>query len=340
MQRKLLGPLLIILFCFVLIEIDGGLAEAATLKFATPFSPRHTMQVQVFEPWGKKIEQLTHGKIQIKMFPGGALGKTPAHYSLAEQGIADIAYTLHDYTPGRFPATEVFSLPFMTPTAEKASVAMWKLFEQSADFRKEYSKVKVLALFCHPGGDFHTFKKEISCLDDFRGLKFRTASPYVTEALKIFGAAPISMPVTETYSALEREVVDGTVVPWEGLGIFKLDNLTHFALEADFYTMPMMVVMNKGTWESLPDDVQKIIDRTTGLVMSQQAGRVYDNTDEPFRKQALRKGIKVNTLSANDLNALKQLTKPMRAEWSLKARLNGLDADSILIKALQWLGIK
>lgn len=339
MQRKLLAPLLIIFFCFTLIGVSSWTAEATTLKFATPFSPKHTMQVKVFEPWAKKLETLTNGKVKVRIFPGGALGKAPTHYELAEKGIADISYTLHDYTPGRFPATEVFSLPFMTPSADTASVAMWKLYVQSADFRKEYSKVKLLALFCHPGGDFHTTKKKITSLDDFKGLKIRTASPYVTEALKIFGATPISMPITETYTALERGVVDGTVAPWEGLGIFKLDDLTKFALETDFYTMPMMVVMNKRKWDSLPSDVKKAIDATTGLTLSQEAGKVYDSTDAPFKKIALGKGVKINTLPAEDMNKLKDLTKPLRMEWSQMAESKGLNANSILSEALQLLGI-
>lgn len=340
MHKRPLTPLLVLLFCFSLIAVSSRTGEATTLRFASPFSPRHTMQVKVFEPWAKKVETLSRGKIKIRMFPGGALGKAPTHYELAEKGIADIAYTLNDYTPGRFPATEVFSLPFMTPTAEKASMAMWQLFTQSADFRKEYSEVKLLALFCHPGGDFHTTKKQIKSLADFNGLKFRTASPYVTEALKIFGATPISMPITETYTALERGVVDGTVAPWEGLGIFKLDDLTKFALETDFYTMPMMVVMNKRKWDALPDDMKKIIDDTTGLILSQQAGNVYDATDAPFRDRAIAKGIIVSTLPAPEMSKLKDLTKPLRKEWVKKVEAKGLDGTTILNKALELLEIK
>jgi len=225
----------------------------------------------------------------------------------------------------------------MTPGAEKTAAAMWQTFEQSADFRKEYGDVKLLALFCHPGGDFHTSKKPIRSLNDLKGLKFRTASPYVTSALKIYGAIPISMPITEAYTALERGVVDGTVAPWEGLGIFKLDDLTRYALEIDFYTMTMMVVMNKRKYESLPADIQKIIDDTTGLAMSLAAGKAYDETDEPFKRRALEKGIQVNALPDEEMHKLKELTKPLRMKWIEKGTAKGLDAASVLHTALQRL---
>jgi TRAP-type C4-dicarboxylate transport system substrate-binding protein len=137
-------------------------AETIELKFAQPFSPKHTMQKKVFEPWAEKINKMTNGKVKVTFYPGGALGKTPDHYALAEKGIADIIYVLQDYTPGRFPMTTVFELPFMITTAEKTAVAMWKVFEQFPEFRKEYDKVKVLALFCHDAAGFNTVKKNRS----------------------------------------------------------------------------------------------------------------------------------------------------------------------------------
>lgn len=329
----------VFVLCFVTLLLTAGMAEARTieLKFAHAFSPRHTMQVKVFEPWAETISKETNGQVKVTFFPGGALGKTPDHYDLAEKGIADIIYILHDYTPGRFPMTEVFSLPFMTPTATKTSRAMWKTFEEFPEFQKEYERVKVLALFCHPGGDFHTVRKPIRTIDDFKGMKIRTANPSVTEALKIFGAVPVTTPITETYTALERGVVDGTVVPWEGLGIFKLDDLTKYATMTNFYTMTMMVVMNKNKWESLPEDVKKVIDQNSGLALSTWCGKVYDETDEPFKQQAVKKGIEIIDLSPADMERLKALTMPMREQWVKNMESRGLPGQAVLDGALKFL---
>jgi TRAP-type C4-dicarboxylate transport system substrate-binding protein len=246
-------------------------------------------------------------------------------------------YILHDYTPGRFPLTEVFELPFMVPSATATSRAMWKTFEKFPEFQKEYDKVKVLALFCHPGGDFHTTKKPIKSIEDFKGLKIRTANPFVTDALKSFGAVPVTAPVTETYTVLERGVVDGTVVPWEGLGIFKLDDLTKFATKLSFYTMTMMVVMNKAKWDSLPQDVKDVIDRSSGMAMSLACGNAYDAAEEPFRQQALKKGIQEIELPAADKQKLHDLTVPMRAEWVSKMESKGLPGKAVLDAVLKFI---
>ena len=316
---------------------DQTAAETIELKFAQPFSPKHTMQTKVFEPWAEKINKMTNGKVKVRFFPGGALGKTPDHYNLAEKGIADISYVLQDYTPGRFPMTSVFELPFMIPSAEKTSRAMWKTYEKFPAFQKEYSKVKLLALFCHDGGHFNSVKKPIRSLDDLKGMKFRTASPHVTKALKSFGAVPVNMPITETYTALERGVVEGTVLPWEGNFIFKLAELLKYGTETDFYTMTMMVVMNKKKWESLPDDVKKAIDETTGAIMSEEAGRVFDNVRPVMKKLCLKKGMEAIQLPASEKEKLQALSMPLRQEWIKEMAAKGLPGEEVLKAAIQLL---
>jgi TRAP-type transport system periplasmic protein len=315
-------------------------AAEIDLKFSHSFSPMHTMQKKVFEPWGEKLSQITNGKVKVTMFPGGALGKPGDQYVLAEHGIADIVYLLHDYSPGRFPVTSVFELPFMTPTAQIASEAMWKTFETSPALQKEYSKYKVLALFCHPAGHFHTTKKPIRTIADFNGLKMRTASPWVTVALKNFGSIPVEMPITDTYTSLERGVVDGTVVPFEGLGIFKLDDLVKYTTITNFYTVTMAVLMNKRKYESLPDDVKKAIDENSGLVMSSWCGKAYDAAEIPFKERAIKKGIEMIHLSDADMQKLHAETLPLRDEWIKEMGKRGIDGKPILAGALQFLGIK
>lgn len=305
-------------------------AKTYTLRFATAFSPKHTMQRMVFEPWAKKISELTDGRVKIRFFPGGALGKAPDLYSLAEKGIADIVYTLHDYTPGRFPLTSAFELPFMGKSAEGFARTMWGTYEQFPEFRKEYSAVKPLAVWAHPPGTFFTTKKPIRKIDDLKGMKIRTASPFVTKALKEFGSAPVSMPVTEVYTALERGVVDGTVLPYEGIWVFKMADIVRYATKSDFYTMTMTVVMNKKKWESLPEDIKKIIDDNSGMSLSLACGTAFDKAETFLKKKCLAKGIEEIILPGAEMDRLKALSGPLRKAWVQDMDAKGLPGQAVL----------
>ena len=328
----------IIFGCVLLGQAWTASAKTIELKFATPFSPKHTMQRVVFEPWAKKIEELTKGQIKVKFFPGGALGKAPDHYALAEKGIADIIYTLNDYTPGRFPLTAVFELPFMGDTATGFAEAMWKTYEKFPEMQKEYAAVKTLALWAHPAGSFFTLKKPIKKINDFKGMKIRTANPFVTKALKEFGAAPVSMPVTEAYTALERGVVDGTVLPYEGIWVFKMADLVKYVTEkTKFYTMTMTVVMNKKKWESLPEDIKKIIDENSGMAMSLACGKAYDAVEGVLRGKCLEKGVKPFVLPPEEYEKLAALSDPIRAQWVKDMKAKGLPGQAVLDEAIKLL---
>lgn len=342
MNRSVPTAVLTSILTGILLTVFSSTVMAATidLKFSHSFSPMHTMQKKVFEPWGKKLSEATNGQVKVTMFPGGALGKPGDQYALAETGIADIVYILHDYSPGRFPVTSVFELPFMTPTSQIASEAMYKTYEKFPDLQKEYRKYKVLALFCHPAGHFHTTKKPIKTIENFKGLKIRTASPWVTEALKNFGSTPVEMPITETYTSLERGVVDGTVVPFEGLGIFKLDDLVKYTTLTDFYTVTMAALMNKRKYDSLPADIKKAIDDNSGLVMSSWCGQEYDKAEIPYREKAVKKGVQLIELSDSDKQKLHAQTLPLRELWVERMKARGINGLPILEGALQFLGLE
>ncbi|MFH1152939.1 MAG: TRAP transporter substrate-binding protein [Pseudomonadota bacterium] len=315
-------------------------AETINLRFSSAFPIMQTITGKIIKPWIDEINKAGEGKVNIKLYPAGALGKAPDQFDVAEKGLADFSYHLADYTPGRFPLTSVFSLPFMVPSGEKVSEAMWKAFQKEAKYQEEYSKVKVLALFGHPGGHFHTVKTPINTMADFKGLKIRTANPSISKALQLWGAVPVAQPITETYQSLQLGVLDGTVLVWEGMGVFKLNELTKYATIGNLYTMPMMIVMNKKSWDNLPEDVKKLIDDTTGLKMSMAAGKAFDDMEKPFREMALKKGIKEINLDPAEYQKMVDSTLPLREEWATEMEAKGLPGKEILKTALEFIAEK
>jgi TRAP-type C4-dicarboxylate transport system substrate-binding protein len=334
MKQISIKTILLFAGCMLLFVSSNTSAKTINLRFSSPFPAMQTITGKIIVPWIEEIHKASNGKVKIRLYPAGALGKAPDQFDLAEKGIADLSYHLSDYTPGRFPLTSVFSLPFMVPSGEKVSRAMWETFQKEAAYREEYSKVKVLALFGHPGGHFHTVKKPIRTIADFNGVKMRTANPSIYKALRLWNAIPVAMPITETYQALERNVIDGTVLVWEGMGVFKLNEVTRYTTVADLYTMPMMIVMNKNKWESLPPDIQQLIEDTTGLEMSMAAGAAFDVMEAPFRKQSLEKGVEEIILAPEELKKMKDSTIPLQKEWVKEMSDKGYPAQQVLDTAL------
>ena len=95
--------------------------------------------------------------------------------------------------------------------------------------------------------------------------------------------------------------------------------------------------MNKKKWNSLPDDVKKVIDENSGLAMSLACGKTFDKVEQPMKKRCLDKGMKVVELPPNDIKKLKALTEPLRTEWVKDMKAKGLPGKEVLDGALQFL---
>ena len=121
--------------------VERSNAETINLKVSSPWPPKHPQHTMLMEPWGKKISELTGGRVKMQLFPGQALGKAKDQYEMAAKGICDIALTRPAYTPGRFQLGSVFWLPFMVTSAEATSVALCKTYEKY--FTAEFKDVKL-----------------------------------------------------------------------------------------------------------------------------------------------------------------------------------------------------
>src|SRR5580765_4337113 len=87
------------------------------MKLAYFVGDQHAMSQWLIK-WSEQLEKGSGGRLIVKRFPSAQMGPTPAHYDFARTGQADVAWFLHGGTPGRFPLTELISLPYMVGSAE------------------------------------------------------------------------------------------------------------------------------------------------------------------------------------------------------------------------------
>jgi TRAP-type C4-dicarboxylate transport system substrate-binding protein len=121
-----------------------GYAQAPqiTLKMHHFLPPVSNGHAKFLAPWAQKVMAESNGRIKIDIFPAMQLGGTPPQlFDQARDGVADLVWTLPGNTPGRFPAIEVFELPFVPH--RKAIVNSKALQEFSeANLAQEFREVK------------------------------------------------------------------------------------------------------------------------------------------------------------------------------------------------------
>jgi len=165
--------------------------SVTTLRFHTFVPAMSTAYSRLITPWMAKIEQESGGRLKFQAFPSMQMGGAPAQlYDQARDGVVDVVWSLAGYTPGRFPRSEAFELPFFTYDAEGSSRAAWDYIANYAP--DEFREVKLLACHTHGLNILHMKSKLVTKASDMRGLKVRGSTRKNTQILSAVGAIPVS----------------------------------------------------------------------------------------------------------------------------------------------------
>lgn len=313
----------------------SAFAADVTLKMHQFLPQQANVPKLVLDVWADKVEKSSGGRIDIKHFPSMQLGgKPPELMDQAIDGIADIVMTVVGYTPGRYPRTEVFELPFMMTNATATSRAYWQMFDKHMK-DTEFKDLKILGTWVHGPGLIHS-KKPVASMEDFAGVKIRGGSRMINKLLTKLGATPVGMPVPAVSEALSKGVITATTIPWEVTTALKVPELvknhTEFSNKA-LYTLTFVLAMNKAKYDALPADLKKAIDDNSGEEFSVFAGTTMAGADAPARAKAVAMKNNIITLSDEEVAKWREASKPIYAEWIADMKGKGIDGAALISEA-------
>jgi TRAP-type transport system periplasmic protein len=263
-------------------------AQKVTLRVAS-FLPDRSMAVRgALLPWMESVTKEVGDEVEFKGYWGGSLGRSPEKYfDLVKEGVADVAMMIPGYTPGRFPGFAISELPLLSNSGIEIGQAQWKLFE--AGHLKGFEEVKVIGMFGTEPFRIHT-RTALKSGDDLKGLKIRTAGPIMSSSLKQLGAVPVGIPLNEATESLSRGVVDGVLIGYSGLGIFKMDSIARYHYEPTLGSSVVAIAINQKTWDSLSPRVKAAMEKYGGIEMARVGGRTIDDEGEMFLSRMKKSG--------------------------------------------------
>ncbi len=311
-------------------------AQEVTLRLHQFLPPVATVPAKILKPWGERLEAASNGRIKIEHFDAMSLGgRPPELIDQARDGVVDLSMTLVGYTPGRYPRTEVFELPFMMTDPVATSLAFWDMVEK--DFQSnEYAEVKVLGAWVHGPGVIHT-ADGITKLEDMQGKTLRGPTRVINDLLAELGSTPVGMPLPAVPEALSKGVVNGTVIPWEVTPSIRLTELvknhTEFGSKEALYTATIVLVMNKQKYEALPDDLRAILDAESGAKLSGIAADIMFIDDKPGRDIAVAAGNSIVVLDNAEVDRWKAASAPVVERWTAEMQGLGIDGSALIDQA-------
>jgi TRAP-type C4-dicarboxylate transport system substrate-binding protein len=325
-----------LIWCFILSltlplfagsEATGQETYSFNYSQFVPITHPITQQCQA---WARQIEIRSAGTIKFNHYPASTLVKPQEAWDATVKGMCDIANSVFAYTAGRFPVMSTLDLPLgYCSGAQAAQVAneFYKHFNP-----KETHDAKVLYVFAHSPGYFHT-NKPVRRMEDLAGLRIRSTG-MTAKIVKALGAVPVAMPQTEVYQALKKNIVDGNITAFEPLKSMNQASVIKYTTvtPATGYTAGFFVIMNRAKWNSLPPYVKGVFEEVSqkwGVFH----GETWDTYDIIAREYSLSLGNKIIELSNEETARWRKALQPIFSDYIKYLNEQGLEGEKIVSTA-------
>jgi TRAP-type C4-dicarboxylate transport system substrate-binding protein len=301
--------------------------KPVNLKMSSWVPAQHPLNPS-FIAWAEDIKKASGGTITATLFPSEQLGKAFDHYDMARDGIADFAYVNPGYQPGRFPVMAGAGLPFIFANGKGGTAAIDAWYRQYA--AKEMKDVKYCFAFIHDPGTFHSKKKLLSPAD-VKGLKVRPATSTIGQMVTMLGGTNVQASAPEARDALERGVADAITFPWGSIGLFGIDKVVNFHMDAPLYTTPFVWAMNKDKYESMSATQKKVIDDHCTTEWAEKVATPWADFEFAGRaKLAGAPGHEAYKLTPEQMDGWRKAIGPMEAQWAADVGKAGWDGKAVM----------
>ena len=296
------------------LALPAWAADPVKLRFSSFEPPMAKLTSEVLVPFAKEVEQAADGTVEITMFAGGTLGRNPTQQlKLVLDGVADIAWIVLPYTPGRFDDADVVGLPFATENAVEGSLALQRMLDRGE--LRGFDDLKMLALAATSPVVIHG-TVPINKPEDMQGKRARVSGDIPTRMVELLGAAPVQVGGGQIAEALSRGVVDLTLNNWGFVGDFKVDQVTKFHNNVPLGAVAIGVVMRKDKFDALPEQARAAFEQLGGEALSRRIGEALDEQHvEILERVSKSRRNTVVSPDADTLETWKAAVEPVIANW-------------------------
>jgi TRAP-type C4-dicarboxylate transport system substrate-binding protein len=286
-------------------------AEEAVIRAQTALPRNHDLSKSFLSGFVAKLNAQGKGVVRIQYIGGPEV--TPARKAAPalKRGVFDMLHSPAAYHVGIVPHGLAMMATNQTPAQVRANGGFAML---EPHWRKRLN-AKILA-WAESGAQFHLYmvnapKRKTDGSIDLTGVKMRTTGAY-RPLLNALGATPVAISAGETFTGLQRGVVEGFGWPTVGLNAMGLAKAVKYRIDPPFYHLANLVLINLDKWKKLPKPAQAILTKVAAEYETASIKTMLDAAD--IDAAAVRKsGVKVFKLEG--AAAKKYLSTAYNAMW-------------------------
>lgn len=250
---------------------------------------------------------------------GGSIVKPKGVLEGVQLGLGDIGIVTTIFHSSKLPSQGISAVtPFVAADARAVAQAVDEIAREFPTMQKEFAAQNQVYLATGVVLDtYQIFSREpVTSLADLEGSKVAGAGMNLRYLEGIEGAAGVRGGLTDFYSMLQTGVVDFAMLWPEAANTYKIAEVAPYMLQADLGAVnSKTVTVNQDYWNSLPEEVQNVLQEVAILYRDHVAGLAMDRA-AASRDAYVAAGGTIVEVSAEDRAAWAAAMPNIAAEWA------------------------
>ena len=298
--------------------------DKAQMKLATLTPASHTYN-QAANKFAELVKQRSQGRIEVKVYPDGQLGKGERELLEAiQQGTLDIYVGSTAPLSGFSPSMGILDIPFLFRDYAHADKVLDGPIGLSLLKELEKANLKGLAFWENGFRNLTNSKLAVKTPDEAKGLKIRTQENKIhLTAWKAAGVNPVPMAWGEVYGALQQKTIDGQENPVAVIHSAKLNEVQKYLSMTQHVYSPAVLIVSAKKWQAIPPADQEMLLKTA-LEVAQFERKLGRDAEEKQVAELTARGMTVT--KDVDKAAWQKAMQPAFDEFSKQFGKEKIDA--------------
>lgn len=250
-------------------------AAQEVLAFGTANPDQHPLVTRILGPWVDAINQDAGDLFQIELRNGTMMVNHVNFYDRLQDDVVQMVWGVTSFDAGRFPRSQVTTMPFTVDSAEQGATAACYLAE-GGHLAGDLDGIVPLLFVQFPQAALHFNGAPVTAMEDLAGKKVMVGSSAVADIAQEYGGTPLSIPVTEMYQALQRGTADATAMNYTAFPAFRLHEVTTDHLQVPLGGTLGMVFMMEDRFNALSPEIQNVLKAHAGCDTTRAVNQEMD----------------------------------------------------------------
>lgn len=295
--------------------------DGARVLTATDVHVKDYPTVQAVQWIGEQLERETSGRLRIRMYHAGQLGRESEAIDMARFGAIDITRVYTGALNNAFPLTRALSLPYVFESVDHLRHALDG--DVGAQVLRGFEARGLVGLAIYDSGPrcFYNIKHPIHEPADLHGLKIRVpVSDIFIRMLRLFGANPTPLPLGEVFSGMETHMIDGAENNIRAFQSSRHFEAARYWSQSNHSYAPDVLLLSRRTFEALaPRDRDRLVELARESV--QVMRRLWAEQEEAALRTVLDSGVRFNDV---DIPAFRAAAQPLLDEYHRDPAIDAL----------------